>query len=119
MELPNVTKREIVGIDVLKSVQVAVYGMRHIDPNHDTLKIFGIYFTNNEKLKKQNFLYNCNKYSMSIENLEMRNLLLEGKIIVFKRILKIIFQSFITTFLRYVVSEIEKYKPFFIGKIYD
>ena len=56
---------------------------------------------------------------MSIENLEMRNLLLEGRIIVFKRILKIIFQSFITTFLRYVVSEIEQYKPFFIGKIYD
>ena len=49
---------------------------------------------------------------MSIENLEMRNLSLEGRIIVFKKILKIIFQSFITTFLRYVVSEIEKYKPF-------
>ena len=70
LELRNLTKQEIVGIGVLKRVQVAVCGMHDIYLNYNTLKIFGVYLSYNEKLKQGNFLYNCNKYSMSIENLE-------------------------------------------------
>ena len=54
---PNLTKSEIAGIGVLKGVQVAVCGMRCIDPNVDTLKILGTHFSYNEKLKEEkNFI---------------------------------------------------------------
>ena len=50
---PNWPKSEIAGIGVLKRVQVTVYGMCCIDVNNNTLKILGIHFWHNEKLKKE------------------------------------------------------------------
>ena len=47
----NLTKSEIVGIGVLKGVQVAVFGMCCIDLNNDILKISGTHFSYNEKYK--------------------------------------------------------------------
>ena len=47
---PNLTKSEIVGIGVLKGVQVVVCGMLCVDLNNDTLKILGTQFSYNEKL---------------------------------------------------------------------
>ena len=54
---PKLLKCEITGVGVLKRIQVAVCGMRCIDLNKDPLKILGIYFSYNEKLKeeKKNF----------------------------------------------------------------
>ena len=50
----NLRKSEIAGIGVLKGVQVAVCGMRCIDLNSDTLKMLGIHFSYNKKLKEEN-----------------------------------------------------------------
>ena len=46
----------------------------------------------------------------------MRNLTLEGKIVIFKTkaISKIVFQSFITTVPKYVVNELEKIQKAFL-----
>ena len=46
---PNHEKCEIAGIGVLKSVKVAVCGMKCTDLCHDTIKITGIYFLYNKK----------------------------------------------------------------------
>ena len=48
----------------------------------------------------------------------MRNLTLDGKIIIFKTaISKVVFQSFITTIRQHIVNELEKYRGNFCGKI--
>ena len=49
---PNLSKFEITGIGVLKRVQVAVWGMRRVDPENDTLKTLGAHFSAKEKLKE-------------------------------------------------------------------
>ena len=54
---PNLTKSEIASIGVLKGVQVAVFGMRCINLNIDTLKILGTHFSYNEKLKEEKDFY--------------------------------------------------------------
>ena len=54
---PNSTKSEIVGIGVLKGVQVAICGMRCTDLNIDALKILGTHFSYNEKLKEEKNFY--------------------------------------------------------------
>ena len=50
---PNLRKSEIVGIGVLKRVQVVVCGICYIDVNNDTLKILGTHFSYNKKLKQE------------------------------------------------------------------
>ena len=52
---PNLRKSEIVGIAVLKGVHVAVFRMRCIDLNIDTLKISGTHFSYNKKSKENKF----------------------------------------------------------------
>ena len=49
----NLEKSEIAGIGVLKGVQVAACGMRCIDLNNDTLKIWVTHFSYNEKIKEE------------------------------------------------------------------
>ena len=53
---PNLRKSEIVGIVVLKGVHVAVFRMRCIDLNIDTLKISGTHFSYTKKSKENKFL---------------------------------------------------------------
>ena len=61
---PNLKKSEIVGIEVLKGVQVAVW-YACIDLNSDTLKMLGTHFSYNEKLKEETSFYNNVTYSTS------------------------------------------------------
>ena len=54
---PNHEKCEIAGIGMLKSVKVAVCGMKCIDLCNDTIKITGIHFSyNKKKQNEKNFL---------------------------------------------------------------
>ena len=53
---PNLSKCEITGIGVLKRVQVAVWGMRRVDPENDTLKTLGTHFSDKEKLKEEKII---------------------------------------------------------------
>ena len=96
----NLTKSKIAGIDVLKGVQMAVCGMHCTDLNNDMLKIFGTHFSYNEKLKVEKFFYKTTTDIQQVLKIwKMRNLTLEGKIVIFKTtaISKFVFQSFITT----------------------
>ena len=55
---PNTTKCEVAGIGVLKGVQVAVCGMKCIDLRNEAIKILGVYFSNNQKIKDDKNFYN-------------------------------------------------------------
>ena len=52
---PNLTKCEVSGIDVLKRVQVAVYGIKYVNLKIDTINILGIHFSYNELIARQIF----------------------------------------------------------------
>ena len=96
---PNLSKSEITGIGVLKGVQVAVCGMRCVDLKNDTLKILGTHFSYNEKLRQErNFYTTVTNIHRALKIWRMRNLTLEGKIVIFKTltISKIVFHSMIT-----------------------
>ena len=108
---PNLSKCEITGIAVLKEVQVAVCGMRCVDLKNDTLKILGTHFSYNEKLKEEkNFYTTVTNIQRVLKIWKIRNLTLEGKIVIFKAqaISKIVFQSLITPVPRCIVNEFEK-----------
>ena len=95
---PNHEKCEIAGIGMLKSVKVAVCGMKCIDLCNDTIKVTGIHFSYNKKKRNEkNFLNSITKIQNVLKVLRMRRLTLEGKIIVFKTlaISKIVFLSLI------------------------
>ena len=49
----NLTKSETAGIRVLKEVHVAVCSMRCLDLNNNAIKVLGIPFRYNEKLKDE------------------------------------------------------------------
>ena len=77
---PNLKKSEIAGIGALKVVQVAVRGLRCKDQNNDTLKILGIHFSYNEKLKEEKKIYKTVTDIPRVLTIwKMRNLTLEGK----------------------------------------
>ena len=52
---------------------------------------------------------------------KMRNLTLEGKIVIFKNtaISKTVFQSSVTTVPKHIVNEFEKIQDFILGKLYS
>ena len=103
----------------MKGVQVAVFGMRCIDLNNNTLKIIGTHFSNNKILKAGKKIY---KAVIDIQRVlikwKMRNFTLEGKMVIFKTIVisKIVFPSSITTVAKHIVKEIEKIRKTFFWK---
>ena len=106
------------GVGVLKGVQVTVCGMRCIDLNIDLIKILGIHFSYNKKLKEEKNFYNIvTDIQRVLKIWKMRKLTLEGKIVIFKTVAisKIVFQSFITTVPKHSVNELEKkYRRLFL-----
>ena len=113
---PNLTKSGIVGIGVLKGVQVAVCGMRCTDLNIDTLKILGTHFSYNKKLKEEkNFYKIVTDIQRVLKIWKMRRLTLEEKIVIFKRITisKIVFQAFITTVAKHIFNGLKKMQKAF------
>ena len=82
---PNYEKCEIAGIGVLKSVKVAVCGMKCVDLCKDTIRITGAHFSYDKtKQDEKNFLETIPKIQNVLKILRMRSLNFEGKIIVFK-----------------------------------
>ena len=82
---PNKIKCEIAGIGVLKLVQVALCGIRCIDLVSNIVKILGIYYSYNDKLKiQENFKRNIIKIEKILQNWRMRELSIAGKITIFK-----------------------------------
>ena len=94
--------------------------MRCIDLNVDTLKILGTHFSYNKKLKEEkNFYKTVTDMQRVLKIWKMRRFTLEGKIVIFKTIVisKIVFQVFIITAPKHIVSELKKIQKAFFGKI--
>ena len=93
--------------------------MRCVDLKNDTLKILRTDFSYNEKLREDiNFCTTATNIQQVLEIWTMRNLTLEGKMVIFKTlaISKVAFQSLITTVPRHIVNELEKMQKTFLWK---
>ena len=82
---PNLSKCEVAGIGTLKGVKGAICGIKCIDLTKEAIKILGVFFSYDKNLLHEN---NFRKTILNIERIlktwRLRNLTLEGKIIVFK-----------------------------------
>ena len=107
----NYEKGEIAGIGVLKSVKVAVCGMKCVGLCKDTLRITGVHFSYNKaKQDEKNFLETLSKIQNVLKIWIMRSLVLEGKIIVFKTlaISKILYPSMMIRVPTEIIVELKK-----------
>ena len=81
----NNAKSEIDGIGVTKGVKVAFCRMECIDLMDGIIKILGIYLSYNKKLEQdKNFLNHIVKIQIILKLWKLRNLTIEGRIVVFK-----------------------------------
>ena len=81
----NNAKYKIAGIGVKKGVKMALFGMECFDLTSDVIKILGIYFFYNKKLEQEKYFFH---HIVKIQNIlklwKLRNLSIEGRIVVFK-----------------------------------
>ena len=90
--------------------------MKCINLRNEAIKILGVYFSYNQKIKDKNF-YNIVSNIQGVLNLRrMRNLTLEGRIVVVKTlaISKIVFLALLTKIPHRVVKEWEKIQKSFL-----
>ena len=81
----NKTKFEIAGSGVLKGVKLAICGMKCVNLNNGVIKMLGICYSYDKKLKNENnFLSHIIKHQNVSNMWRMRNLFLLGKIGIFK-----------------------------------
>ena len=110
---PNFSKCEICGLGPLKGVEMTVCGMQAVDLTKDAIKILGIYFSYNINLMNQK---NYCKAITSIHGIlklwRMRNLSIEGKIVVFKMlaISKLDYLVLLCIIPNHITEEVAKYK---------
>ena len=109
---PNYEKCEIAGIGVLKSVKVAVCGMKCIGLCKDTIRITGVHFSYSKPKQDVKNLLEIIKIQNVLRVWRMQSLTLEGKIIVFKTlaISKIVYLSMMIKVPTEVIVELKKYK---------
>ena len=115
----NNTKCEIAGIDVKKGVKAALCVMGCIDLKEDVIKILGIYFSYNKKLEQEkNFLNHIVKIQNTLKLWKLRNLTIEGRIIVFKSlaISKLIHLALVTEIPTTTINLLTKIQMEFIWK---
>ena len=81
----NKSKCEVAGTGVMKEVKVALCGVECVNLLTNAIKILGIYFSYNKKLEnKKNFLDHITEIQKVVNIWKMPNLLLLGKITIFK-----------------------------------
>ena len=93
--------------------------MKCTDLGNEAIKILDVYFSYNQKIKNDKNLDNIITNIQGVLNLwRMRNLTLEGGIVVFKilAISKIIFLPLLTKIPYEVVKELEKIQKSFLWK---
>ena len=75
-----------------------------------------LHLSKKSKEEKKFFLKTVTDIQRVLKIWKMRNLMLEGKIVIFKTIAisKIVFHSFITTFPKYVVNNLKKIQKTFL-----
>ena len=110
---PNFSKCEICGLGPLKGVEMTVCDMQTVYLTKDAIKILGIYFSYNINLMNQK---NYCKAITSIHGIlklwRMRNLSIEGKIVVFKMlaISKLDYLVLLCIIPNHITEEVAKYK---------
>ena len=83
----NNAKCEIAGIGDKKAVKMALCGIDCIDLTEDEINILGIYFSYNKKLEQErNSLNHIVKIQNILKLWKLKNLIIEGRIVVFKSI---------------------------------
>ena len=95
----------------MKSVKVAVCGMKCVGLCKDTLRITGVHFSYNKaKQDEKNFLETLSKIQNVLKIWIMRSLVLKGKIIVFKTlaISKILYPSMMIRVPTEIIVELKK-----------
>ena len=115
----NNAKCEIAGIGVKKGVKMALCGMDCIDLTEDVIKILGIYFSYNKKLEQEkNFLNHIVKIQNILKLWKLRNLTIEGRIVVFKSlaISKLIHLALVTEIPTTTINLLTKIQMEFIWK---
>ena len=86
---------------------------------NEAIKILGVYFSYNQKIKDDKNFYNIISNIKGALNLwRMSNLTLEGRIVVFETlaISKIVFLALLTKIPHQVVKELEKIQKSFLWK---
>ena len=114
---PNFFKCKIAGIGSLKGVEVAVCSIKCVKLEVNTIKILGIHFSNNNKLNmEKNFLTALSNIQSVLKIWRMRNLTLEGKIIVFKMLTlsKIVHLCLTSVVPKQIIEEIENIQKNFL-----
>ena len=112
-------KCEIAGIGVKKGVKMALCGMECIDLTSDVIKILGIYFSYNKKLlQEKNFFNHIVKIQNILKLWKLRNLSIEGRIVVFKSsaISKLTHLALVTEIPTSTINLLIKYRWNLFGK---
>ena len=104
---PNNTKHERADIGTLKGVNMALCGVKCLNLTKETVKIFGIHFSYIKKLEHAtNFQIHIVKIESVLRLCRMRNLTIEGKLLVFKSLAvsEVVHLSLITTVRHTVIN---------------
>ena len=110
---PIFSKCEICGLGPLKGVEMAVCGMQTVDLTKDAIKILGICFSYNINLMNQkNYCETITSIHGILKLWRMRNLSIEGKIVVFKMlaISKLDYLVLLCIIPNHITEEVAKYK---------
>ena len=92
---------------------VALCRMKKINLKKNTVKIIGVHYSYNKKFEnKKNFKNQIQKTKIVLKIWRMRNLILEGKISIFKTlaISKIIYLDSVTVLLNSTITQLNKIK---------
>ena len=96
---------------------MAVRGMQSVDLTRDGIKILRIYFSYNINLmNRKNYCQATTNLQGILKLLRMRNLSIQGKIVVFKTlaISKLVYLSLFTVIPNYITDEVAKIQKSFI-----
>ena len=95
----------------LKGVEMAVCGMQSVDLTRDAIKILVVYFSYNINLMNQkNYCQAITNIHSILKLWRMRNLSVEGKIVVFKTlaISKLVYLALLTVIPDHITDEVTK-----------
>ena len=112
---PNISKCEICGLGPLEGMEMATCGMQSID--RDSIKMLGIYFSYNINLINQkNYCQAITIIQGILKLWRMRNLSIEGKIVVFKTLVisKLVYLALLAVIPNHITDEVAKIQKSFI-----
>ena len=114
---PNISKREICGLGPLKRVEIAVCRMQSVDLTRDAIKMLGICFSFDiHPMNQKNYCKAISSIHGILKLLRMRNLSIEGKIVVFKTlaISRLICLALLTVIPNHITDKVVKIQRTFI-----